>query len=42
VIGDERYRRLRDDIVEVLESENEDASSMKLTSDYLVVAGSPT
>jgi ubiquinone/menaquinone biosynthesis C-methylase UbiE len=42
VIGDERYRLLRDDIVEVLESENEDASSMKLTSDYLVVAGSPT
>jgi SAM-dependent methyltransferase len=40
-VGDERYAQLRDDIVETLEAGNEDPSAMKMTSDYLVVTGSP-
>lgn len=40
-VGDERYQRLRSEIVETLEAGNEDPSAMKLTSDYLVVTGSP-
>jgi SAM-dependent methyltransferase len=40
-VGDERYDRLRDDILDTLEAGNEDPAAMKLTSDYLVVTGSP-
>jgi hypothetical protein len=40
-VGDERYDRLRDDILDTLEVGNEDPAAMKLTSDYLVVTGSP-
>ncbi len=40
-VGDERYERLRSEIVKALESGNEDPGAMKLTSEYLVVTGSP-
>lgn len=40
-VGEERYARLRSEIVEALEAGNEDPSAMKMTSDYLVVTGSP-
>jgi len=40
-VGDERYARLRTDILATLEAGNEDPAAMKLTSDYLVVTGSP-
>ncbi len=40
-VGDERYDRLRTEIIETLEAGNEDPGAMKLTSDYLVVTGSP-
>jgi SAM-dependent methyltransferase len=40
-VGDERYDRLRGDILGTLEAGNEDSAAMKLTSDYLVVTGSP-
>jgi len=40
-VGDERYERLRSDILATLEAGNEDPAAMKLTSDYLVVTGSP-
>jgi SAM-dependent methyltransferase len=41
LVGDDRYARLRAEIVEMLEAGNEDPTAMKLTSDYLVVTGSP-
>ena len=40
-VGEQRYERLRAEIVETLEAGNEDPSAMRLTSDYLVVTGSP-
>jgi SAM-dependent methyltransferase len=40
-IGDARYERLRNEILAVLEKGNEDPSAMKLTSDYLLITGSP-
>jgi len=40
-VGEQRYERLRAEIVEKLEAGNEDPSAMRLTSDYLVVTGSP-
>jgi SAM-dependent methyltransferase len=40
-VGEDRYSTLRAEIVEALEAGNEDPSAMKLTSDYLVVTGSP-
>lgn len=40
-VGDERYTRLRTDILATLEAGNEDPAAMKLTGDYLVVTGSP-
>lgn len=40
-VGDERYAQLRAEIVAILEAGNEDPSAMKLTSDYLVITGSP-
>lgn len=40
-VGEERYAQLRSEIVEVLAAGNEDPSAMKLSSDYLVVTGSP-
>lgn len=40
-VGKERYDRLRAEILTTLEAGNEDPAAMKLTSDYLVVTGSP-
>lgn len=40
-VGSERYDRLRADILAALEAGNEDPAAMKLTSDYLVITGSP-
>jgi SAM-dependent methyltransferase len=40
-VGDERYARLRVEILAALEAGNEDPSAMKLTSEYLLVTGSP-
>ena len=40
-VGEARYDQLRSDILKTLEAGNEDPAEMKLTSEYLVLTGSP-